>query len=72
MDNKTQHHIYFNATADNDVTMEDVKILATSYLMFKIGLYAVSFLFTKIQLRLHSHLRFISCELFTNNWVVLY
>ena len=39
MDNRTQQLINFNATAD-DVSMEDVKILATSYLMFKIGLYA--------------------------------
>ena len=56
MDNRTKHLINFNATADNDATMEDVKILATSYIMFKIGLYAVCFLFTKIRLRVHSTL----------------
>ena len=46
-----KHLINFNPTADNDVTMENVKTLATSYLMFKIGLYTLCFLFTKIQLR---------------------
>ena len=50
MDNRTQQLINFNPTAD-DVSMENVKTLATSYLMFKIGLYTLCFLFTKIQLR---------------------
>ena len=45
MDNKTLHVINCNATAD-DITMEDVKTLATSYHMFKIGSYAVCFLFS--------------------------
>ena len=68
MDNRTQHLINFNATADNDVRMEDVKILATSYLMSKIGLYAFCILFTtcKMQLRVHSQLRFISYDYYVN------
>ena len=43
MDNSKHNLVNLNITVETDVSDEDVKALAVSYLMFKIGKYSVCF-----------------------------